>query len=160
MQDIHVGEVQFIGVPPKTTEKQAFLKGLQNLCPKAALLNVFFQKEEQDKRSSSVKVSQTIDSFYHPCCSKLSAEMLHQKSRNVFEELKITEKESWYLDKCTCLQSQSLTWFHYRRGHITASHFRAACNTSIEKPAESLVGQILQQTPSQKECFSVMGIKE
>ena len=61
MKDI--GEVHFTGVPPTTTKKQAFLKGLQKLCLKAAILSVLFQKEEQDKRPSSLKLPQTIDSL-------------------------------------------------------------------------------------------------
>ena len=60
-----VGEVQFIGVLPTTTKTQAFLNGLWNLCPKAAILNVFFQKEGQDKHPSSMKLPLTMDSLYH-----------------------------------------------------------------------------------------------
>lgn len=154
-----MGEVPFIGVPPTTTEKQAFLKGLQDLCPKAAILSIFFQKEEQDKHPSSMKLPRTIDSFYHPRYSKLSAAMLQEESCKVFEEIKITEEESQYLAKCTRLQSQSTTWFSHRKGRITASRFRAACKTSVVKPAESLVRQILQQTTPPKSASLSWGLE-
>ena len=62
----------------------------------------------------------------------------------------VTEDESQYLAKCTRLQAQSSIWFEHRKARLTASRFRAICHTSVEKPAESLVKQILQKAPLPK----------
>lgn len=144
---------------PTDVEKMAFLRGLQKLYPKGAVLNVFFQKESQDSRAALKKLPRTISSFYNPRYHKLSSKLLQQKSASVFKELKITKEESEYLVQSTCLQSQSKTWFEHRKGRLTASRFRAICHTSVIKPAESLVKQILQQAPPPKGAALAWGLQ-
>lgn len=130
---------------PADREKMAFLRGVQTLYSKAGVLKAFFPQENQDSRAALKKLPRTITSFYHPRYCQLSSQSMQQESASVFKELKITKEEADYLIQCTRLQSQSQTWFEHRKGRLTASRFRAICHTSIGRPSESLIKQILQQ---------------
>ena len=141
-------------VPPSAEEKQAFLTGLQKIFPKAAVTSAYFLRQRQDDRPGTKKLPRTISSYYHPKYCHLSHNQLERESLSVFKEMKVTEDESQYLAKCTQLQAQSSLWFEHRKARLTASRFRAICHTRVEKPAESLVKQILQKAPLPK-CASL-----
>ena len=137
----------------------AFLKGLKNLYPKAAVLDVFFRRDNQDSRAALKKLPRTITSFYHPKYRQLTSASMHQESASVFKELKITVEEAKYLVECTRLQSQSQTWFEHRKGRLTASRFRSICHTSIDRPSQSLVKQVLQLGPPPRSAAITWGLE-
>ena len=56
--------VKSIAVPPTAEERKAFVYGLHNLFPKAAMLSVFLLKENPDCRPTAKKLTRTILSFY------------------------------------------------------------------------------------------------
>ena len=125
--------------------------GLWKVFPKSAVINVFFPKQTQDSRSATKELPRTITSLYHPRYKKLSTSMLLRESQRVFDkELVVTDAESKYLMQCTRLQSQSSQWFEHRKGRLTASRFGAICCTFLDKPSQSLVTQLLQQSQSSK----------
>ena len=147
--------------PPTTEEKQAFVRGLQTLFPKAAVVNVFIRRTTTNSGQITKKLPRTIASFYHPRYRSLSHQVLQRESARVFEEeLKVTADESKYLASCTSLQSQCTTWFEQRKGRLTASHFGAICHTSCDKPSKSLVEQILQQSRLPKVAALTWGIEK
>ena len=87
--------------------------------------------------------------------------MLAQESQRVFEkELKVTNAEAMYLTQCTRLQVQSMVWFEHRKGRLTASRFGAICHTSVDKPAKSLVVQLLQRKLTAKGAALTWGIEK
>ena len=68
--------VNSLAVPLTAEERKAFVTGLHNLFPKAALLGVFLPKENLDCRPTTKKLPRTIMSLYHPRYQKLSPSML------------------------------------------------------------------------------------
>ena len=99
-------------------------------------------------------------SINHPKYKKLSPTVLAKECERVFnEELKLSSEESKYLAESTRLQAQSHTWFEHRKGRLTASKFGAICHTSITKPSQSLVAQILQLSPMPKSAALLWGIE-
>ena len=153
--------VNSLAVPPTAEERRAFVTGLHNLFPKAAVLSVFLPKENPDCQPTTKKLPRTIMSLYHPRYQKLSPSMLAQESQRVFEkELKVTNAEAMYLTQCTRLQAQSTVWFEHRKGRLTASRFGAICRTSVDKPAKSLVVQLLQRKSTAKCAALTWGIEK
>ena len=75
------------------------------------------------------------------------------------KELKVTDDESKYLIQCTHLQAQSMTWLEHRKGRLTASRFGAICRTSGDKPAKSLVKQLLQRDSTAKSAALSRGVE-
>lgn len=59
------------------------------------------------------------------------------------------------VEKVTCNQSLSLTWFKQRAGRITASNFKSVCRTPIEKPLSVIKGVCYPQ----KMCFTLKHTK-
>ena len=128
---------------PGAEEQRGFVCGFRMLFPKSA---VFLPKENPDSQPAAKKLPRTIMSFYHPRYQKLSQSMLRHESQCIFEkELKVTDAEAKCLVQCTCLQAQSATWFKHRKSCLTASRCGAICHISVDKPAQSLVTQLLQQ---------------
>ena len=125
-------------------EQKPFVFGLCKLFPKSAVIN--FPNQNQDDQPTSKKLPPTIMSFYHPCYQKLTHSTLQRESQRMFEkELKVMEAEAKYL-----MQSQSAIWFEHRKGCLTALRFRAIYDTSIDKPSQWLITQLLQRSPPPK----------
>lgn len=57
-------------------------------------------------------------------------------------EFLITENDCMKIEKITRLQSDADNWFKLRQGRITASNFKSACITKIQKPAISTIKKI------------------
>ena len=60
----------------------------------------------------------------------------------MFRNLQISAAQADLAEKETVLQAKSKVWFQQSSGRVTASIFKQACQTSIEKPAKSLVTRI------------------
>ena len=69
-----------------------------------------------------------------------SLKCLQETCRTI--EIKVQQFETDLIEQSTQGQSQSKDWFSVRAGRITASNLYAACHTSIDKPAPSLVKKI------------------
>ena len=149
-----------VSAAPTYEEKRAFLSSLRSLYPKAAILSNHFPNPSQSSQPSTVKkLPRTVTSYFHPRYRTLNSGVLQQMSVSVFEnELKITDSEAQYLAQCTSLQAQSSTWHEHRQGRLTSSRFRAICHTSVEKPARSLIKQVLNPYPSPKVPSLTWGI--
>lgn len=52
-----------------------------------------------------------------------------------------------------------MTWFEHRKGRLTASQFGAICRTSGDKPAKSLVKQLLQRDSTAKSAALSWGVE-
>ena len=97
--------VQYILSPPATSQEQAaFLTGLRQLFPKAAVLTATFL--QPDVRSSSGapalhRLPATISALYHQKYAKLSRSRLLAECKTVFQEMKISTDEADYLVEAT-----------------------------------------------------------
>ena len=100
-----------------------------------------------------------VTSLYHPRYKKLSqSDLAKECERDFSEKLKVTSEESKHLAESTRLQAQSHMWFEHRKDRLIASKFRAICHTSISKPSQSLVAQILQLSTMPKSAVLSWGI--
>lgn len=139
--------------PPTSTAQPAFLVGLKQLYPSAAILtSSFVQPNPHPHQTKHPRwLPATITALYHPNYQKLSEQELKKECEVVFEGLTITKEEADYLAEATQLQSKSLVWFEHRRGQLTASHFRPFCHTYLEKPSQSLISTVLQEAIPQNQ---------
>ena len=85
-------------------------------------------------------------SLQHIHYEQLTKNELEEKCEEILQHgLKISQHESEYLSEATRLQADSLLWFEYRKGRITASQFGPVFRTNIDSPSQSLVKRIMQQ---------------
>ena len=64
--------------------------------------------------------------------------------KDVFENLKILQEESDFLEESTRKQSNTQTWYDHRKGRITASHFHDVLRYKGKTYPKSIVKAIMQ----------------
>ena len=80
-----------------------------------------------------------MNQFKNKSCSDIVSE-----SDALLEHLQFSAEQAQYLAESTILQSKSVLWFEHRKGRITASLFGSISKTSLERPSQSIIDQILQ----------------
>ena len=127
-------------------DKYAFLTGLKQVMPAAAVLSSLAPLQQSAPQSSVVrKLPALLTSLQKPMYSTMSKEELETSCRDVFHNLKVTSEESLYLEECTQLQAQSYLWRQHRVGRITSSLFKRAMRASLVNPPSSLIKTILTE---------------
>ena len=85
-------------------------------------------------------------SLQYICYEQLTKNNLEEKCEEILQHgLKVCQQESEYLSEATRLQADSLLWFEYHKGRITALQFGAVFRTNIDSPSQALVKRIMQQ---------------
>ncbi|PFX12061.1 hypothetical protein AWC38_SpisGene24040 [Stylophora pistillata] len=72
----------------------------------------------------------------------MDLEGLVEKSKEIFNSLKVTEEQSVQIEETTRQQSKSKLWFEMRCGRITASKSPQACHTNPDTLSVSLINVI------------------
>ena len=143
---------------PHTQETEnGFLRGLECILPSA----VFFSSHQPNRDTSSSsdirvvrKLPPTLLLLKKPKYASMTDEELKEACKDVFTSgIIVTLDEASYLEECTRLQSQSLTWFEHRTGHITASKFLAVKRASPHPPPTSLIKNWWRETPFFPMCL-------
>ena len=84
--------------------------------------------------------------MYDPKYAILSDDEIGTVCSEVFEKLKVTMEEADFLEQTTRGQSNSVVWYDYRKGRVTASCFfdayRHMC--SLQCYPKSLIKKIMQ----------------
>ena len=87
-----------------------------------------------------------ITSLQHIRYEQLTKNKLEGKCEEILQHgLKISQHESEYLSEATRLQADSLLWFEYCKGRITALQFGPVFRTNIDSLSQSLMKRIIQQ---------------
>ena len=133
--------------PTKINEQKGFIDGLQSLSPRSSILSVTTLRYGPQLNTSVARsLPPTIMSLQHIHYEQLTKNELEEKCEEILQHgLKISQHESEYLSEATRLQADSLLWFEYRKGRITASQFGPVFRTNIDSPSQSLVKRIMQQ---------------
>lgn len=136
-------------LPELTTEElDGLLERISNSCGFNTAYATLHRAEE--KVSEIVTTSDEVDLraiglfycniFYDKAYESFSLEDLIIKSEDLTVEL--SASDCTYIENLSADQSKSVYWFRFRAGRITASNFKKACRTSLEKPSISLIKQI------------------
>lgn len=115
-----------------------FLAEIEKANPSAVILTVMQPFAAQRKTKTIENLPQTLDKLFDPIYQNYSLDNL--RSLNV--DLSISKEEQNAVEKKTANQSNSNSWFKYKAGRITASNFKSACRTSIDRPSLSLIKSI------------------
>ena len=103
--------------PATPNEQFAFLSGLRQLYPSAAILTSTFIQPNPAAQPTKTRVPHklppTIGTLYHPKYQKFSEPELQAECERAFHKMKISKEESNYLTEATQLQSKSLLWFEH-----------------------------------------------
>ncbi|CAN7950895.1 unnamed protein product [Ixodes pacificus] len=90
---------------------------------------------------SSCTASYLLQLFDHNACD-LTWEELQAKTASLAELLEMDDSTIVAIEQKTRRQSDSVLWYKYRSGRITASNFRSICHTSLADPSKSLLERI------------------
>lgn len=120
-------------------EVKEFLTKLQEIQPSTALLNIvqpFCCPAGDENQKYPVELS----TIYNESLRSESLPHLRKIALNF--HFKVSQAEANRLMGDTTKQASSTLWHRHRKGRITASHFKAACRTSLEEPSMSLIKKI------------------
>lgn len=87
---------------------------------------------------------QNIFSIYKEKYNALSLEDLHLLGNK--QTFCISEEDICHIEENSRGQAQSGEWYRQRSGRITASCFKAACRTSVEKPSLTVIKSVCYPT--------------
>lgn len=100
---------------------------------------MFVQPFASDRKPAEKKnLPSYLTDFYNEKNKNHSLEQL----REMAIDISITDEESMAVFFETLQQSKKNNWFKFRAGRITASNFKTASRTSVEKPSLSLIKSI------------------
>ena len=127
---------------PSCEEQRVFLGTIESLFPKSAVLDVTTFKIGPSSNVGTVRrLPPTVMSLASVSLSST------ENGERLLEHLTFNKDQAEYLAEATKDQSNSLLWFDYRKGRITASVFGSVNKTSLEKPSKSVIERILQPKP-------------
>ena len=113
---------------PKLNQQDVF-NTLYKCAPTAAIFSVlpgFITPQENNSNHTpdlDPMLPVSLESLYDPKYRKVSKEELNRICVNTFEKLQVTQVEAAYLEESTRAQSNSLLWYEYRKGRITAMKY-------------------------------------
>lgn len=114
------------------------MKELHKIYPSAGIFTVVEPYASQRSTIIDEKLPKPLTDLFDAKLDDCTLEEL----RNNPIHISVTQEERDNVEKLTRDQSSTSMWFKYRAGRITASQFKSACTTKIEKPSETLVKQI------------------
>ena len=89
-----------------------------------------------------VQLPRPLGTFYHSKYRGLSLAELHNISKQILVDIKITSAQSESISKATVDQSQSKFWFRFRSYRVTASKFYQVIRTRVNNPFTALINNI------------------
>ena len=72
-------------------------------------------------------------------CAQYLEILQHASTNGIIKSCSVSANQQVAVEKSTRSQANSKLWFRMRTGRITASRFKAACNTNPACPAKSLI---------------------
>ncbi|XP_060785079.1 uncharacterized protein LOC132891482 isoform X2 [Neoarius graeffei] len=144
-EDTEMGETMTKkAVPPPTPEEcSSFYANLAKNGAKCAVFTILpGYCNRFSPRSVTGDLPNPLNNLYNPDDLVLSYDELCNKSREVFESLKVSDVQISTVEAETRKQSSNKMWFQQRAGRITASVFKAAARTSPANPSRSLIMRI------------------
>ena len=135
---------QLPAVPETTSEDlQALFRDLHETGKRPAVLSIIPTfAHEYIPTPVTDKFPMILSELRDEKCLTMDKHDLIVHCESVFSNIKVDQRQADNVEMATRAQSKSKEWFRFRSGRITASRFKAACKTSVEKPSQSLIRAI------------------
>ena len=136
-----------------TMSRQHILTHLYDSCPKAAIFTTLSGFREQDQtiiqhnNDCDPDLPLPLCELYDPKHCSLGESDLMDLVSHTFSSLNVSPSAANFLELSTRKQASSTTWFRYRKGLITASHFSAVLHHTWGCYPKSTVSAIMQFNP-------------
>uniref|UniRef100_A0A1X7TLC0 YqaJ viral recombinase domain-containing protein n=1 Tax=Amphimedon queenslandica TaxID=400682 RepID=A0A1X7TLC0_AMPQE len=136
--------------------RQHILSYLNDSCPNAVIFTTLSGFGEQDENiqendilndESDPDLPLPLCELYDPKYSLFEESELTKLVSDMFISLNVTPSASTFLESSMRQQTNSTTWFCYRKGLITASHFREVLHHKWKSYPKSIISAIMQYNP-------------